>query len=242
MSMLPVVGMMRVKNEARWIDQCIRSLFPVASHVYVLDDHSTDNTSEIAAAIPDVTVYQNKFTGLNEARDKDYLLSLVLEECMPSWIIHIDGDEELEPDPRKKAALEAVLKEKHRTDVTVLQFQVCYLWDSPFMWRTDGLYGMFFRPSVFRVPICGAHKLRFQCTNGTTNFHCSNFPQGLGGRIEKTRTRLKHYGYMSSVDRESKYQYYTKLDPKNEAEDNYRHIVGKGRYAPFDPVVIPWQD
>lgn len=240
--MLPVVGMMRVKNEARWIDRCIRSLFPVVHQVFVLDDHSTDNTAEIAAAIPNVTVWPNPFNGLNEARDKDYLLTNVLEHCQPSWIVHIDGDEELEPSIEKKLALADLLKAKHRTDVTVLQFQVCYLWDHPFMWRTDGIYGDFYRPSAFKVPICSAHKLHFQCTNGTTNFHCSNFPQGLSGRIEKTKVRLRHYGYLSQVDRQSKYQYYTTLDPKNEAEDNYRHIVGKGRYAPFDPVLVPWQD
>lgn len=240
--MLPVVGMMRVKNEGRWIDQCIRSLFPVVERVFVLDDHSTDDTVQIAAAIPNVTVVSNPNVGLNEARDKDLLLGLVLEACQPSWIIHIDGDEELEPDPRKKQELADLLHNKYRTDVTVLQFKICYLWDSPFMWRTDGVYGDFYRPSAFKAQVCSSHKLRFQCTNGTTNFHCSNFPQGLGGRIEKTKVRLKHYGYMAPIDRESKYKYYTTLDPGNEAEDNYRHIVGKGRYAPIDPVLVEWRD
>jgi hypothetical protein len=37
--------------------------------------------------------------------------------------------------------------------------------------------------------------------------------------------RLYHLGYMCPEDRLRKYQWYNTIDPENESEDRYRHMV-----------------
>jgi len=234
-----VTGMMRVKNEARWINQCVRSMFPVCRRVFVFDDHSTDNTVAILQTIPNVVVLSSPFEGLNEARDKDYLLSQVLEDA-PRWVLHIDGDEELEYHGCDRLRL--LYKKYTNSDVAAIQFQVCYLWDTPQQWRIDGLYGEFHRPSTFKIPWVTKTPLRFTCTNGTNNFHCSNFPQNIPGRVVKSGIRLKHYGYMHGEDRMRKFKWYNEKDPNNTVEDNYRHLIGRGKHAPGPAQFAAWVD
>jgi glycosyltransferase involved in cell wall biosynthesis len=51
------VGMLRVKNEQRWIARVIESILPLCEYVYILDDHSTDGTPEICSSYDQVTVW-----------------------------------------------------------------------------------------------------------------------------------------------------------------------------------------
>ena len=66
-------GLLRIKNEARWIEKVIRSVRPVCEKILVLDDHSDDGTPEICESLG-CTVFRSEFTGIHEARDKDWLL------------------------------------------------------------------------------------------------------------------------------------------------------------------------
>ena len=89
-----IIGMLRIRNEARWIERSIGSILPLCERVVVLDDHSTDGTPELCAALPKVTVYESHFEGIDESRDKQWLLEH-LGATRGDWILHIDGDEEL---------------------------------------------------------------------------------------------------------------------------------------------------
>jgi hypothetical protein len=68
------VAMLRIRNEERWIQEVIRSTFHLCDRVFVLDDHSTDQTRSLARSVdPRVTVFDSPFKGLNESRDKNWL-------------------------------------------------------------------------------------------------------------------------------------------------------------------------
>jgi hypothetical protein len=231
------VAMLRVRNEARWIEEVIRSTFHLCDRVFVLDDHSTDGTPDICRRIdPLVTVFDSPFKGLNESRDKNWLYDRIIEACKPEWILCIDGDEALEG-----PAGEYIRKDiAQHPEVDAWALKIEYLWDKPHLTRADRIYGDFWRPSLFRpfheVPgVPDSAKLlrefRFQSTpfgrhvnNDKPNLHCSSVPQRRIHNFKRIRARLKHYGYMERAWRIQKLDYYTSIDWCNVAEDSYRHM------------------
>lgn len=212
---MQIAAMLRVKNEARWIAEVIDSLARVCSPIIVMDDHSDDETAAICEAHGAI-VYPSPYEGIDEARDKDWLLRKVEAHCeMGSYVLCIDGDEVLEPNgPDKVRAMAS-------TGVDAFKFKVLYLWDSREQVRTDGVYSRFARPSMFRLQ----PGMSFKRTGSHANFHCSSVPAAYLGRCMDVNISLLHLGYMDRADRLRKYEWYNRIDPGNRVEDGYRHIV-----------------
>jgi len=209
-----IAGMMRVKNEARWIERCVRSILPVCDYVVIMDDHSTDGTAEICRMVPGVSVFGSPFTGLDEARDKNWLLDKVLAH-QPEWIVAIDGDEML-----AESGIEP-LRAAMASTATCLSFRVLYLWDRENQVRVDGVYGDFHRESAFRP-----NGAPFVATSNGGNFHCGNVPWSARRKRTVLHTiPLLHFGYLHKEDRVRKYEWYNAKDPGNVGEDCYRHMV-----------------
>jgi glycosyltransferase involved in cell wall biosynthesis len=120
---MKIVGMLRVKNEARWIERVLRSMFPVCEQVYVFDDSSTDDTPLICAKFPNVSLFASPFEGVQEVRDKNWLLEQV-ETSGADWVLHIDGDEEIHP-----ADHELLRDIAARGPADAYRFQILYLWE-----------------------------------------------------------------------------------------------------------------
>ncbi len=209
---MKVIAALRVRDEARWIERVIASVLPVVSQVLVFDDHSADMTDWMCSCMPKTSVFNSPFTGLNEARDKNYLLAKCQEQ-RPDWIIWIDGDEILSP-----ASL-PVITDNLRSPKLCMSFRVRYLWDREDQVRVDGVYGDFRRQSMFR-PISGARFI-----GEAPGFHCGNVPQALWRSCLYPEVDLLHLGYLHSEDRIRKYEWYNKQDPGNKREDFYKHIV-----------------
>lgn len=234
------LGAMRIKDEARHILEVASHMLPLCHQVYVFDDHSTDGTPEICRSFGDrVVLYPSPFTGLDEARDKNYLLQKLVQAA-PEWVLWIDGDEVLERSGPEKLRLAA---HQGRT-VAACYLQIAYLWDTPQQVRVDGIYGHFRRLSFFRLRGQSTARLYFPATGYGGNFHCGNVPRGLEGMERSLNVRLKHYGYMTAAQREHKHRWYNQMDPNNPQEDYYRHLAGisGARYAPGPPQIVPWVD
>jgi glycosyltransferase involved in cell wall biosynthesis len=213
------IGMLRVKNEARWIERSVRSILPICDHVMVMDDHSTDDTAEICAAIPGVEVLPSPFTGLNETRDKNWLLE---KARGAEWIVMIDGDEALTQPDRLRAAMDNA--------PTSISMRVLYLWDSEEQVRLDGVYGEFRRHSAFRP-------FRHVYSSSTDNgFHCGNVPYRAMMQAVTIDAPILHFGYLDAKERERKYCFYNAVDPNNHVEDRYRHIAA-GLETPHPELV-----
>jgi glycosyltransferase involved in cell wall biosynthesis len=222
---MSLVAMLRVKNEARWIRAVLRSALAVCECVYVLDDHSTDETAEICRSFGETTedawhrsrlrVYNSPFSGLDETRDKNWLLGIV-RLAGAEWILAIDGDEVLMEEDH--AALLSLVR---NGSSPCYALRVLYLWDRPNQIRTDGVYGRFWRPSLFRLRPGDT----FRSTPNGGNFHCGNVPKELLGGAQRCDVRLMHFGYMDAQDRRRKFDWYNQHDPANQVEDCYRHIV-----------------
>lgn len=221
--------MLRVKNEARWIADVLKSLERACDRIFVMDDHSTDATASICESAG-ATVFHSPFDGLDEARDKNWLLGKI-EECWDgekAWILLIDGDEILEQAGPEK------IKEVAKSDVAnAYAFKILYLWNDPQTVRTDGIYGRFLRGSMFRL----VRGLQFGKSRVNGNLHCSSVPSRFAAGVKTTDITLYHLGYMDKADRVRKFEWYNGIDPNNHVEDNYKHCV-IGDIFPADSVFV----
>ena len=96
---------MRVKNEARYIARAIQSILPLDGKIIVLDDGSTDSTSDIISSFDGLDYHRQDDMGMDEGRDRTFLYKEALK-LEPGWIFTLDGDEELDsatPERMKRA-------------------------------------------------------------------------------------------------------------------------------------------
>jgi hypothetical protein len=213
--------MLRVRNEARWISRVVES-YKGLGPVFVMDDHSTDNTVELAFAAG-AMVWPSPFPAdeLDEKRDKNWLLEQVSSAYSPNWIFCPDGDEELQ-----RGGADRILRACASGIADAFAVKFLYLWDSPTHARLDRWYSDFSRFSLFRVRPGLTFKSLYEGRGVHAGLHTGNAP--LSAEATKTallNVYLLHYGYMSRADRLRKYEYYNRVDPHNEIEDCYRHIV-----------------
>jgi glycosyltransferase involved in cell wall biosynthesis len=212
-----IFGLLRIKNEARWIARVVQSIQPVCGRILILDDHSTDGTPEICEALG-CQVFRSPFEDIHEARDKDYLLERAWESgaAIGDCCLMIDGDEALHPDdvPALFAAASS--------GAVCCSVHIMYLWDREDQVRVDHLYREFRRPSLFRLT---ERNLSFLRTEHGGNLHCSSAPAQLLSQITPIPVRLLHFGYLHREDRVRKFHWYNSIDPHKELEDQYRHMV-----------------
>jgi glycosyltransferase involved in cell wall biosynthesis len=212
-------GLLRIKNEARWIERVLRSMFPLCERIFILDDHSTDATPEIASSFDQVTVFDSPFAGFEEVRDKNWILQKLIESrTNPDYVLCLDGDEELEPEGPEK-----IRKLTHSGKIEAAMVKICYLWDEPNKIRTDGIYGRFHRPSLFRYDPKRATFVGIYPDRPTV--HCTNVPAAFIPQVVWTDVNVLHWGYFDRDLRVRKYHFYNDLDKDNLIEDNYRHVV-----------------
>jgi glycosyltransferase involved in cell wall biosynthesis len=226
---MTIFGMLRVKNEARWIADVIGSLNRVCDRIFVMDDNSTDGTAQICAGLG-ATVYHSPFKDLDEARDKNWLLKKIEAhwDGSKAWVLLIDGDEVLEADGPDK------IREAAESDaINAYSFKILYLWNDAQTVRVDGILGRFFRGSMFRL----MSGLEFGATRVNGNLHCSSVPTRFANGSRKTNIKLFHLGYMYHEDRIRKWEWYNRVDPNNINEDRYQHMV-IGDILPPDTVTM----
>jgi GT2 family glycosyltransferase len=219
-----IIGMIRARNEARWINRAIRSLYQVCEQVFVMDDHSTDHTAEIAEQNGAI-VLPSPFDGpLDEPRDKNWMIQQIRKTVsdrwglITDWIFCIDGDEELAPNSREKV-LSAI--NDHGADCFAVRFW--HLWDKRDQVRVDRWFSNFCRLSLFRVVDGVEFRSAYEGRGVNTGLHCGNAPAGMNSAL--LNVHLLHYGNMLREDRLRKYKWYQENDPHNEIEDGYRHLV-----------------
>ena len=235
------LAMLRIKNEARWLHSVLSALSPLCRTIFVMDDHSTDTSQSIILSRPDTLYFHTPFTGLNETRDKCWLLDCVIRTLPPEelnwespyWVLCIDGDEELEPLGAEK------VRRAVGDDPEAMSFyhKILYLWDRPDCVRVDGVYGSFKRPSMFRLINT---EFKFQSTPWGGNLHCSSIPQEFLGHAKESDVALLHYGYMLKEDREKKWKWYNEVDPGNQVEDEYRHVIQGDACGPGAGETLKW--
>lgn len=237
---MPLTGLMRVKNEERWLERAIKSLLPVCDRVYVFDDHSTDQTQEIVQTYGVLVPSPFPEGELDEARDNTYLLQVAMNYRVPEsqtgpqsphWFLHMDGDEELVVTSHD--TVKSTVDSPCSNSILEWCVQILYLWNDPFTVRVDGHYSHCYRPSLFRAP---HHGMTYK--NHSGKIHSTGVPQEVGydQRVHEPPVRLLHYGYMDKVDRLKKFDHYMKVDPVQ--KDFYtRECLGPAVTTPLASIL-----
>jgi hypothetical protein len=219
-----IIACLRVKNEGRWIKRVLRSISGLCTAALIIDNGSTDNTlaeidraraeflaNRVNHSTPEMQVSVFSAHDNDEGNDRQRLL-LQAKARGAEFILNLDGDEELEAEGPAKL-LQAI---ESYPGADAYWLQIPYLWNSPETVRVDGWYNETNFARLFRV----TGRLSFESIkNGLhTRFNGVQL-------IHQPYVRLWHYGYMLQADRLAKYEYYNRIDPANEAEDCYRHMV-----------------
>jgi hypothetical protein len=167
---------------------------------------------------------------MNEARDKTHLVECAKFAHSPDWILFVDADEVL-------LDHQSLLKNLESGRAPAYSLNVKFLWDRPDQIRVDGVYGDFWRGSVFKV--AETDGVWTQRGDGP-NLHCSCVPTDLIDKVQRTSpaVRLKHFGPLKREDRIAKYYWYLQTDTTClESEDHYRHsVIGDLPEFPVDSV------
>jgi O-antigen biosynthesis protein len=284
------ICMLRIKNEARWIQRCMERTFEVCSKIIILDDGSTDGTIEACRnatwsnsapfdnsvtpygwgyiyrgvglegprelhVLPSPFTYTNRqLLRANELRDKNYLwwYSVLLDW---DFCLCLDGDEMLS---RKAIREFSNLINLMRTQYDIIHIPFVYLWDSETQQRCDGIYGgtdadvktlrfprLF---TILRVPELQLFDMRFTWL-GSHGLHCGSIPQSdfRPNNVDATsvfyRAPVVHFGYIDNNIRQSKFEFYNRIDPNNIGEGYYKHIIGEpDQHAPGPVETCEWND
>lgn len=223
--MIDIIAALRVKNEGRWLREVLESI-KWCSEIYLMDDHSTDDTREIASEYG-ANVLTSPFNTFDESRDKEWLVGNISKHYgIGNWVLMIDGDEVLEPGGEKKIRDTIA----NRAGATAFAPQIKYLWNSREQYRVDGVYRLFYRPSLFMM--LSNYTFRRSGANGNLHPGCVPAVNRLGFR--RCAASLLHLGYMDREDRIRKWKYYNAMDPINVNEGydpahpergSYSHIV-----------------
>ena len=102
---------MIVKNEEKFLAQCLDSIKDVVDEIIVVDTGSTDSTMEIAKRYTDKVYFHEWQNSFSEARN----YSIQFAQC--DWILQIDADEKFEQ--KDAHLLKAVLKDKRFDSIHV---------------------------------------------------------------------------------------------------------------------------
>jgi len=223
--MTEIVAALRVKNEARWIAEVLGAI-RWCKAIYLMDDHSTDDTAEIARRCG-AQVLPSPFDSFDEARDKEWLVKRIAQKHpLGAWVLMQDGDEVLEA--RGERTIRQAID--NRAGAAAFSLYVRFLWNSRDQYRVDGVYARFNRPSLFML----LGQYSFKRSGVAGNLHPSCIPAGNRPGYRRCPAALLHLGYMDREDRIRKWKFYNSMDPRNRDEGfdpahpergSYPHIV-----------------
>jgi glycosyltransferase involved in cell wall biosynthesis len=228
--MSKIVVMYRVKNEERWIEQSIKSVYDFCDEIVVFDDNSIDNTKKICTQFDKVVEIHSKTDStFDEARDRNLLLKMAVKR-KPDVLLSLDGDEIFLPASGKiiEEEIDILHAEEH-----VFEFQLFTLWDSFNQIRVDGAFSSFWQKRMFRLKDQPSD-LKINDSPYPGNFHCGSIPTNTVGidNSVKSNAKIFHCASFDETLRKKKHEWYVSRDPNNPLTDNYQHMLGaKGRFS-----------
>ena len=230
MSKPKIVGVYKVKNESRFIEQSLKSVMDICSDMVVLDNNSSDDTVEICSGFDKVdTIEEKRDLPYDEVREKNIILEKA-RKLDPDFILAVDGDEIFMPNASE------ILFEELSTihpNSDVFEFQFLTLWDNVHTIRTDGIFGYYWQKRLLRMknqPL----SLLFVENDNPGNIHCGSIPPSCVGFDSPAKSSVKIF-HLASLDdevRQRKYGFYTKTDPDNVLTGAYKHMIsGEGKFS-----------
>lgn len=193
----------------------------------------------------------------NELRDKNCLWWYVKSAVDFDYVLCLDGDEVLSKKALASFGEMWAWLSSGSCDWITLPF--IYLWDGEDQRRVDGIYGdrkednspnlrfpRFF--SIKRLDEQQLYDTRFTWLGTRGGLHCGSVPQEAFHQIKPKTLHafyayVLHYGYLDKPLREAKFAFYNEIDPNNQFEGFYMHIIGEpNQHAPGPVQLVPWTE
>ncbi len=193
-------------NEEAKIEDCLKSLLPVADEIVVIDSLSTDRTREIAAQYTD-KIFEQPFLGHVEQKN------LAVEKASHDWILSLDCDERL--DETLTASILAIKERLGEDDVSAYRMArktfYVYRWLNH-CWYPDRKIRLFNR-----------HKARW----GGINPH--DRVEVAEGEVLTLKGDILHYSFDSISQHLKTIDHFTEIG----AKEILRHGKQVSRFAPM---------
>jgi len=243
---MTIAGLMRVRNESLLIKETLDHLSRVVDSIYVLDDHSTDNTVEICKNHPKVrnTIEENKYSGphmpTNEGIHRQRLVDCARKDAKYDWFIYIDADERFDDE---------FIRDIHQlTEQTDYDAICLMLYD---FYITDTDKNLVYNGNLSELrPYCGTeYRNTLILYRNISSFH---YPYGMTtrepvgfkeNRVFYSNYKIKHYGKAISIEEwERKVDWYIQHYPRY--RDKWKNRKGKAIHtvSDFDTPLVTWDE
>lgn len=216
-----ITAMLAIKNEKKYISRVLEDLSEYVNSIAILDDASTDSTSEIVKSYSKVKVFCSNPPGTlrHEGRDRN-LLFREAKKLNPDWFLCLDGDEIFEN--RMK---DEILNLTFRNNIEGYFFPIFHFWRGETHFRTDSIWRNQTRFKLFR------NRDEYSAFENK-KLHVSSIPENFPfEKVQLSNIRLKHYGYSNYSDTVRKYEFYEKEDNEKNISDigaeNYFHLINE---------------
>ncbi|MGR3311299.1 MAG: tetratricopeptide repeat protein [Candidatus Brocadiales bacterium] len=157
---------MIVRNEARWLPECLNSVKGLVDEMIVVDTGSTDETVKIAEGYGARVLHKSWDDNFSESRN------YALKHATGDWILHLDADEKLVKEDT--LLVKRIIKNKEINGVYCLFYNT----------QKDTLgHSQFYLPRLFRNNIGIYYTGRIHET------------PVIPGNISFSNIRINHYGY-----------------------------------------------
>jgi hypothetical protein len=140
-----------VRDEVRFLPGMLRNIGPHVDGIIALDDGSSDGSDRLLAGSSLVLELLRNPPGRpvwDQPGNHKRLVEAALRHGA-EWIIAIDADERLERQFRARA--ERVIQRSRSIGLTAFGVHFRELWDSPYSFRADGIWGQKTQPRFFRA-------------------------------------------------------------------------------------------
>lgn len=207
-----LIVMLRVKDGIFFAEEWLKCYEKIADEIVVLDNGSTDGTSEMLRAHPKVSSIVST-SGYHEGRDKNLMYAAVRKR-KPDWCIWVDIDEIFEPN----------LTRKHFDRLMNISVVNKYAFR-----RFHFIDREHFAGSWFRLKYSAGHDrvMWRESSEGYFENFIIDSPnvKGIKGLKWNTNFRLKHLGYIDKNIVDKKAGLYRSIIPEKEStfQEMYMH-------------------
>ena len=204
-----VLGLLAFRDEQRFLPGLLENLAAHVDGLIVLDDGSTDGSTELLRDHP-LVVELLRVTPGSQAELEDGKNHRALVQAAwahrPDWLLGIDADERVERDFRARAEEEIARAEHDGHAGLWVPFRE--LWDAPDQMRVDGLWGGKRKACLFRA----SRNHRFD--DRRVHAIWAPWPPARGD-YPAADLRLYHLRMIRAEDRAARLERYHRIDPEN---------------------------
>jgi len=212
---------LRVKNGAKFLPRYLNNISLFCNTLVVVDNESTDKTSDILLDNTHLKIYYQYFEGFDERRDRQHLLSTAYELGF-DWALSLDIDE-LMPDYITPDYFQNLMHPVN-PEILAYSFIVYTFFESEKYIRQDPPWNYLMGIRFFRL--FPYQKVDF---HGKAGLHCSHSPSFSPVNTRHTSQPILHLGYINSDIRKAKSDFYNSIDSDpfqpNIGPFGYKHLT-----------------